>query len=432
MDQTIDHFGDDVHPELDRAVQDASEEAFQVLERLVRAASPVGAEQAALEVFAEAAERVGLPVRRLPFAGGPLADARAGVAPVLGAGQAGRYQVLATTPGEGPLHLLLNGHMDVVPAESPGLWTRPPFEPHRRGGRLYGRGAADMKCGFAAGLLALRALREVAPDLFARRRLGFLAVVEEECTGNGTLRSLVEDGVTAPEVVVLEPTDLGLLTGGVGVLWAEVTVTTAPGHAHSSGSRPNAVDLAMRLVEGLRRWAAGIAAAHPEPELPGLAQPYALNLGQIRAGDWISSSPATAVLGLRVGFPRAWTPEEAEDRLRRAVAGIAAADPDLLRPPTVTLTGLRARGHLVDAGSPLVRDLSAAHRDAHGQAPRLHMLASTTDARFYLDEGIPAVCFGPTGHDLHGIDESVELQSIVDAARTLARFLLMRFAGDGP
>ena len=118
---------------------------------------------------------------------------------------------------------------------------------------------------------------------------------------------------------------------------------------------------------------------------------------------------------MRVGFPRAWSAEEAETRLRQAVAAIAAGCPDFLRPPGVALTGLRARGYLLDPDSALVQ-----------------MLGTTTDARFYLNDfGIPALCFGPKGYDLHGIDESVDLQSIVDAARTLARFLLMRFAPEG-
>ena len=64
-------------------------------------------------------------------------------------------------------------------------------------------------------------------------------------------------------------------------------------------------------------------------------------------------------------------------------------------------------------------------------APPAFTLGSTTDARIYLNDfNIPAVCFGAIAHDIHGIDESVELQSIVDAARTLARFLLIRFGGD--
>ena len=61
----------------------------------------------------------------------------------------------------------------------------------------------------------------------------------------------------------------------------------------------------------------------------------------------------------------------------------------------------------------------------------MFMRPSTTDARTYLNDfNIPALCFGATAHNIHGVDESVELQSIVDAARTLARFILIRFGGD--
>ena len=125
--------------------------------------------------------------------------------------------------------------MDVVPAESPHQWTSPPFEPVRRNGRMYGRGTADMKSGFAIGILALRALQDVAPDVFAKRRLGFVAVVEEECTGNGTLRSITENRVVADEVVVLEPTNLGVMLGGIGVLWIEIEVSASAGHAYELG-----------------------------------------------------------------------------------------------------------------------------------------------------------------------------------------------------
>ena len=107
----------------------------------------------------------------------------------------------------------------------------------------------------------------MAPDLFATRRLGFLAVVEEECTGNGTLRSITEHGVTAPEVVVLEPTDLGLMLGGVGVLWIDIDVVASSGHAYAADTHASAIDLGMRLVEGLRRWSAEIRRSEPEPSM---------------------------------------------------------------------------------------------------------------------------------------------------------------------
>jgi acetylornithine deacetylase len=340
--------------------------------------------------------------------------------------------VLATTPGKGELTLLLNGHLDVVPADAPELWTTPPFEPSRRDGRLYGRGAVDMKSGFAVGMLALSALRDVAPDLFGEKRLGFLAVVEEECTGNGTLMSVIKHGITAREVVVLEPTDLGLLLGGVGILWIDIKVTSEAGHAHSSGRAVNAIELGMRLVAGLRRWADELQRTYPEPNIGANERAYNINLGKVSAGDWTSSAPASATFGVRIGFPRGWTPDEAEARVRAAISNRADADPDFSAQPLVTLSGFRARGHFIGKDTELVRDLMQAHAEAHGALPSAFVLGSTSDARVYIEDfGIPAVCYGARGANLHGVDEYVELDSIVDAARTLARFLLMRFSGDG-
>jgi len=416
---------------LDRAIDAQAEGAFAFLEALVSAPSVVGAEQAAREAFVGEAEFLGFEVERLPFASGPVVDARAGVAPPAERASPGRYQALATTPGQGGIELLLNGHIDVVPAESPELWASPPFAPQRRGGRLYGRGAGDMKSGFAVGALALRALADVAPNLFKGRRLGWLAVIEEECTGNGALRSITCHGVTAKEVLLLEPTGLGLLMGGVGVLWADIGVAARSGHALGGGAPRSAIDLGLRLIERLRQWSLELASSDPEPTIAGRENPYNLNLGLVRGGDWISTVPSSANFGVRVGFPRAWSASRAEEELRRVVAAFASLEGFLI-PPRVTLTGFRAEGYLLDENSLLVRDLSAAHRAAHGVEPARFTLGSTTDARAYLNGfGIPAVCYGASAFNMHGVDESVDLQSIVDAARTVGRFLLARFGSPG-
>lgn len=416
--------------QLDAAIDRHTERAFALLADLVAAPSVVGEEQKALEVLADELTDLGLQVERLPFPGGPVDDERAGVSQRLTAA-GDRYQVLGTTPGEGPLSLLLNGHIDVVPAGTPGLWSSPPFEPTRRDGRLYGRGAGDMKGGFAIGALALRALRDVEPQLFARRRLGFVAVVEEECTGNGALWSATRQGVVADAVVLLEPTDLGVMLGGVGVLWVDLDVIGTSAHAESAHLGANPVDLGMRVVEGLRRWCAGLVDAVPDAGLADLTSPYNLNVGGVSAGDWHSSVPAAAIFRLRIGFPRDWSPARAESEVQAAVAAIVDGDPAFPAPVQVRSTGLRAQGYGLAADHPLVRQLSAAHLDAHGHEPRTFVMGSTTDARTYLNDlDVPAVCFGAVAHDIHGIDESVELASVVDGARTLARFLRNRFGAD--
>jgi acetylornithine deacetylase len=228
--------------------------------------------------------------------------------------------------------------------------------------------------------------------------------------------------------LLLEPTDLGLLLGGVGILWTDIKITSEAGHAHSAGGAANAIELGMRLVAGLRRWADDLQRTNPEPNIGGNERAYNINLGKVNAGDWTSSAPASATFSVRIGFPRGWTPDEAEARVRAAITDMVEADADFSAQPLVALSGFRARGHFIGTDSQLVRDLMQAHADVHGAPPPAFMLGSTSDARVYLEDfGIPAVCYGARGANLHGVDEYVELSSIVDAARTLARFLLMRF-----
>ena len=124
-----------------------------------------------------------------------------------------------------------------------------PFQPVRRDGWLAGRGACDMKGGFALAALALGALNAAVPG-WLRGRRSFASVIEEECTGNGTLAA-ARAGVLADAAVLLEPTDLGLLLGGVGILWTEITVRGLPAHAESAHRAVNPADAAFRVIDGL-------------------------------------------------------------------------------------------------------------------------------------------------------------------------------------
>lgn len=407
---------------IDSAVHDLAPDAFALLRALVAAPSTVGDEADAQAVIESALADAGFATCRLEIPDAIAADPAAGVP----AGPyVGRHDVLATRDGAGGgRSLLIDGHIDVVPAETPELWTTPPFRAEERGGWLHGRGAGDMKCGFAAAILAIRALDRAVPGWQAGR-LAFLSAIEEECTGNGTLAA-IRAGVTADAVLLPEPTDLDVLVGGIGILWFEVTVLGRSSHAHAADRAVNPIDVTLRLIAGLRAWESELNAGEPDPALAGTAHPYNLNVGTIHAGDWPSSVPTRAVTGFRLGFPRAWSVDEAERRVREAIAAVAAADPWLAAtPPSVRSSGFRAAGYLLDPGHALVRSLARAHQAAHGAAPAIVSLPSTTDARFFLHQaGVPAVCYGPRTRNIHGVDEAVELASIVDAARTIARFLL--------
>jgi acetylornithine deacetylase len=410
--------------DLDEAIVRSSERSFAFLERLVAARSTVGDEGAAQDLVAEELERLGFDVRTLPI------PASIGNDPLAGVPQGpyeDRCDVLGTFgEGDGP-SLLVNGHIDVVPADEPELWTAPPFTPRIEGGWLYGRGSGDMKGGVAMATLALEALLSLAPDV-VRGSLSFLSVIEEECTGNGTLAA-ARAGVLADAVLLPEPTDLQLLCAGIGVVWLDVTVEGRSAHAQSADTAVNAIDAALVVMGALDELEHEMNANVDEPALNGATHPYNVNVGIMRAGDWGSSVPARARMTVRVGHPTAWSADEAERRVRDAMEAACAHDPWLSEhPPAIRPSGFRAEGYALDPGHTLARRVAAAHTEAHGAPAEVVGAPSTTDARLYLNHfDAPALCYGPRVRRIHGIDECVELDSIVDGARALARFVAAWF-----
>lgn len=410
---------------LDAAISAFAEDAFAQLEALVRADSTVGREQEAEEVLAAALEALGFTVERLPISESIADDPLAGVPQT---SYAGRYDLVARRRGSDPAAptLLLNGHIDVVPVEDAGGWTSPPFEPVRRDGWLYGRGAGDMKCGFAMGLLAIRALDATRPG-WQRGDLTLVAVIEEECTGNGALASL-RAGVTADAAVLLEPTELELLLAGIAIVWIEIVIEGRAGHAEASAHAVNPILAAESVLAALRRLEARMnddRHADPDPVFAALERPYLVNIGRFEAGSWASSVPEAARIGVRVGHPASWSPEEALEQVRAAITDATQGDPWLAaHPPALRLNGYRAERYTQDPAHPFVQRFAAAHQEVHGDAPKAVAIGATTDARYYVNQGgIPALAYGPRVVNMHGVDEGVELASIVDGARTLARFL---------
>jgi acetylornithine deacetylase len=279
-----------------------------------------------------------------------------------------------------------------------------------------------MKAGFAMALLAVEGLLEAAPAAIGGR-LSFLSVIEEECSGNGTLAA-ARAGVLADAVLLPEPTNLELLLEGIGILWCEVTVEGRSAHAHLPQAGANAIALAVPILAALQ-------------ELQHVFNPeggsrHAINLGTFHAGDWQSSVPGVARIGVRIGFPREWSPADAQAHVADKIERAARQDSWLAEhPPRLRFNGFRADGYALDPSHELVRELSAAHVDVLGEPPVVQDGTATTDARYYLNQfGVPALCYGPRVRNIHGIDEAVELESIVTGARVLAR-LLARFYGAG-
>ena len=399
-----------------RAVEHGFSDTAAFLRELVRVPSLLGSEEPAQRLVEERLRDLGFAVRSIEPNAERLARHPDSGVPLIS--YEGRRCLIGTLAGGSGRSLLLNGHVDVVSEAPAEQWTRPPFGADIDGGRLYGRGACDMKGGIAAMLLAVEAALAAGP---LPGGVVYQSVIEEECGGNGALAACLE-GASADGVVIAEPTNGGLDLVAVGVIWARITVEAAARHASRADEGSHPVDTALAVVEALRGLEAELNAS-VEPEFAGVEHPYLLNVGALHAGDWPSTTPGKAELDVRLGLPIRMEPAEGQDLLVAAVRSAAPA-------ARVGFRGFRARGYAFDGDSPLVSLLCDCHEELHGLRPAPDPSRATTDLRFFAPPLGPgqAVCYGPTGDGLHGVDEWVDLESIADVATVLA--LLLRRWGE--
>lgn len=317
--------------------------------------------------------------------------------------------------------LILNGHIDVVSAEPRDQWPREPFGAYQAEGWLHGRGAADMKCGLASILGSVKGLSELG--LRPHAPLHVESVVEEECTGNGTLATLLA-GYTADAAVIAEPFGAAITTSQVGVLWFQVKVTGVPAHAAEGPNALNAIEQSFAVMQALRGLEAELNAS-PPPPYDRFAHPINMNVGAIRGGDWASTVPGDCVTHYRIALYPGRRLRELQDRIEAIVAEATATNATATsRPPEVIYEGFAAEGYEVWDESPLVTSLARAFTRQAGGPPALVATTGTTDARvFGLYFGIPAVCFGPYAERAHGVDERVYLPSVVQTAQVLGLFI---------
>ena len=330
----------------------------------------------------------------------------------------GRASLLATL-GEGAggrPTLIVNGHLDVVPVHRPG-WTHDPFAAELDGGRLYGRGTADMKGGIAAAVEALAVLRrsgrEPACDV------AFHLVADEERGGALGTGALVASGaVRGDACLVPEPTGLSVCVAERGLFTATITVHGRPAHGSEPLEGVSAIEKAAKIVLALH----GADFGGPPHDL--LGRPTC-NVGVIAGGSGHNTvaERCTLVIDRRL-LPGA-SAETAEGELR---ACIDAIDDDDLRYDLEPL--VHGEASELDVDHPFVGSMQAAVHAVLGQPAPVCGMRFTTDARFVRNQaGIPTVVCGPGEvAQAHTNDEWVAVDQLVDAAAVYAE-LFATFAG---
>jgi succinyl-diaminopimelate desuccinylase len=294
--------------------------------------------------------------------------------------------------------IILNAHLDVVPAE-PGQ-----FRPRRDGDRLYARGAQDMK---VSALVEAQVFGELAGLL--PYPLGLQLVTDEEVGGrDGTLHQL-EQGVGGEFVIIGEHSGLRIVTDSKGRINATFRAVGRTGHSAYPWLGGNALLALARSLDNL-------LARYPVPTEE--AWRTTVNVARIETPNQaFNQIPAQAEAWLDIRFP-----SEDADLSGRTAAEIAAYLATFCV-PGVTLTVDQADPpHHADQGRPEIGKLQQAARN-QGYRPDFLRKHGAADGRFYYQRGIEAVIFGVGGNGQHSADEYVDITTIEPYYRALNEFL---------
>jgi len=320
----------------------------------------------------------------------------------------GRWNIIAERRwGKGGRTLIFNGHLDVVPAGDPSQWKYPPFEGKLSKGRIYGRGASDMKSGIVSFIHALSAV-ECSKIPLHRGAVILHLVSDEESHGHQGMGFLTQEvGIRGDAALVGEPTDLQPVIAQKGALWLRISTFGKSAHASRPHLGVNAVEKMTKLMERLN-------SILLEKEHPLLGKPT-LSIGTIQGGTKINIVPDRC----EIEVDRRILPGEKKE----AVLGEMKAILGSLRPQDPLFQYRMeeidfAEPSEVDPEEEIVRIGVEAIQEVMGKKPSLTAFSGFTDSRFYVNHyHIPTLILGPGGVDqAHTTNESVEVEALVQAA----------------
>lgn len=321
-----------------------------------------------------------------------------------------RPQVAARV-GSGDPTVVLNGHLDTVPAGDPDDWQHPPYGGERVDDRIYGRGSADMKTGLAVAMLTLAEFGERLDD--GDGTLVFHGAIGEE-TGEPGTRALLEAGYDGDYGVVLEPTDFRVATRAKGLVCYRVTVHGEASHASRPDQGENAVLLARPVLDAVEAYDRRLR--ERTDELVGSAYANVTEFAADVGGNLgVLPGEAEFVLDRRV------LPGEAVDDVEAEVADVLAAAGDE-HGVDVSFEEVQRYAPATVPTDCRLAELFRTHTQTYRpgvQAP--WGIEAATDVRNLVhDAGMEAITWGPGElAEAHTVDEHVELAAAADGRRVL-------------
>jgi succinyl-diaminopimelate desuccinylase len=336
--------------------------------------------------------------------------------------------IVGTFEGRAPgKHLVLNGHIDVFPADEQNeRWTHGPWSGAIADGKIYGRGVADMKAGTSASIFTYAYLYRIREHL--KGRLTLTAVSDEETFGPWGARYLMEHHPEVHGDCLLngEPSSpLTIRFGEKGPLWLRFTTRTRGAHGAYTHLTPSATKISARLIVDLEELTtlepavpidiadalAGAAAAIDEAQGPGakdIVQRVTLNIGVIHGGQKVNMVPGTCWFEADVRLPPGMSKATVLAKVRQILA----------RYPETTMEELNfSAPSACDPNHEMVGILRANAKALGRPDPAPILSLGGTDARLWRQRGIPGLVHGPFPRGMAQADEHVEIEEYLHIVR---------------
>ncbi len=419
---------DDVKKRVLETIERGREEIIGFLQQMIRIPSPVG-EEREIELFvANKLRSMGLNVdmwepdvevlkKHPDFISYPLLEEK---------GFKDRPVVVGTLKGTGGgRSLMLQGHMDVMPAWNREQWVHDPWSGVIEGDRLYGRGAYDMKGGATAMIMALDAVLKAGVK--PKGDVIIESVLDEEQGGASTVACCLR-GYKADAAIITEPTDCMIIAASQGFYYLNVKVKGKSAHAARRWEGVSAIEKAFKVYQAIENLQNDREKKVSHPAYERSRYPYFVPLvvGAIQSGVEHGGVPAEAVLKVRMGFLANEDPQVVLREFEEALRRVADADPWMKEHPPEIEQAMFVKAGGIDIRHPIIQTLKNAYKAVTQTEPIVTGKTAGNEQRLLVHvANTPTILFGIAGGEAHSPNEYLgPIESLIVATKSLALTIL--------
>ncbi len=292
-------------------------------------------------------------------------------------------------------------HLDVVPPDS-----EKQFEPFEKDGKIYARGALDMK-GSCASILSL-ILKMKEKNL--KKSVGFLFTTDEEVGSKDGVEVWVKEKGLSPEFAIIPDGGVGfkIINEGKGVLHVKFKAKGKSAHGSTPWEGENAIEKLIDLYKKYKEWIDSEKGEKKEPNWKPT-----LSLGKMKGGKAVNIVPSEAEMELDFRFPFPWSVKKFEEKLKEFLKDYKDIEMELIS---------YGEPFYTPKDNPYVLKFSEILKKIIGKI-EFGRIYGATDGRFFAEKGIPCIMIYPVGSGIHGEEEWVDIDSLYKLSEIFYQFI---------